>query len=304
MKIAFLWHGIDGRYGQWKDGLWKAMQIIEKSHMVRYFDPKEIFACGGFPNGFIPDWILIWEAPITYQSTEHGNWYKFVQNLPYKKALLFAGGEIKPEWVFNFDHIFIESQIDMETCERYGLPHSRAFGINNDIFKHEQQPKIWDGMHQCTCASWKRTWLMTKALKSKSMVCGRYQESDPKCWWEAREHGALILPEQSAESVNALLNASHCLVQTSEFWGGGQRATLEAIAAGIPVICMEDSPKNREFVEESGYGIVCKPEVSEIGKSVDEIKKRYWNINKALEYTKKWTAEKYADDILKIICEK
>lgn len=295
LKISVVWQGVSGRYGQWKDGLWKALQIIGKKHEVRLFEPE------GDIESFNPDWILYWEAPISAQGKDKEKWNRVV-NLPFKKALLFAGGDINPMWVEGFDHIFIESQIDMDTCERFGLPHSRAFGVNEEIFKPESQPKIFDGMHQCTCASWKRTWLMTEALGTDSMVCGRYQLHDPKCFDDARSHGALVLPEQSAESVAALINASHCVVNTSGFWGGGQRATLESIACGVPVIVMKDSPKNCEFIHESEYGIICEPNVQSIIKAVTEIQLKKWDKEIALKYIQeKWTAKKYADDILSIL---
>lgn len=296
MKIAFIWQGISGRYGQWQDGLYAAMQIIGKKHEVRVFEPE------GNIEAFNPDWVLYWEAPITYQSNKDGDKYKRIQNLPFKKALLFAGGEIKPMWMQNFDHIFVESQIDMDTCERFGLPHSRAFGINDQIMKPQKQPKIWDAMHQATCASWKRTWLMTEVFKDKSLLCGRFQESDPNCWIRARENNALVLPEQSAESVASLLNASYCMAQTSEFWGGGQRATLEAISCGIPVIAMSDSPKNCEFIRESGYGIICDPKPELIKDAFQELMAKKWDIEVSQKYIREnWTAKIYANDILKVL---
>lgn len=295
MKIAFVWQGISGRYGQWKDGLYAAMQIIGKKHEVQYFEP------GDNIKEFNPDWILYWEAPCTINGKDSDK-YKRVCSLPFKKALLFAGGQIEPMWVKDFDNLFIESQIDMDTCERYGLPHSRAFGVNTEIFKPQKQPKIFDGMHQCTCASWKRTWLMTEVLKEKSMVCGRRQETDPRCFDDAIKHGALVLPEQSAYSITALLNASYCVVNTSEFWGGGQRATLEALACGIPAIVMSDSPKNCEYIRDCGYGIICDPNVESIKKAVEEIKNRIWYPEDALNYIEeKWSEKKYAQAILDII---
>ena len=48
--------------------------------------------------------------------------------------------------------------------------------------------------------------------------------------------------------------------------------TLEAMACGVPVVCMEDSPKNREYVEESGFGKVVYPNKEEIKRAVEEIK--------------------------------
>lgn len=295
MKIAFIWQGISGRYGQWKDGLYQTMQIIGKKHDVHLFEPE------GNIESFKPDWVLYWESPATAHGKDKKNWDK-VCNLPFKKALLYAGGEVDAMAVKDFDHVFIESQVDMETCERLGIPHSRAFGINDEIMKSQIQPKIWDGMQQATCAAWKRTWLMTEALKEKSLVCGRFQEHDPACFERATTHGALVLPEQSAESVCSLLNASRCLVQTSSGQGGGQRATLEAIACGIPVIAMTDSPKNCEFVRESGYGLICEPKVEAIKESIKEIKSNQWNIDDGVSYIKKnWSAKKYADDLLKIL---
>lgn len=294
MRISFVWQGVSGRYGQWKDGLYEAMQIIGRRHEVGLFEPD------GAIEEFDPDWVLYWEAPVTFVGRDSDK-YKRVCALPFRKALLFAGGQIEPMWVKDFDHLFIESRIDMDTCERFGLPHSRAFGINDAVFKPQRQPKAFEAMHQATCASWKRTWLMTEAFGGRSLVCGRYQETDPRCWTEARGHGALVLPEQSAESVAALLNASNCMAQTSEFWGGGQRATLEAIACGIPVIAMSDSPKNCEFIRESGYGVICDPNPESIRKAYGEIMQRTWDTGVALEYMKKWSAAKYAGDILGVI---
>lgn len=295
MRIAFIWFGINGRYGQWKDGLYAAMRIIGQKHEVRYFDPSDDV------ESFKPDWVLFWEAPICYQGKD-GEMYRRVCSLPFRKALLFAGGEIKPMWVKDFDHIFVESAIDAEACGRFGLPHSRAFGINDSIFRTQEQPKIFDAMHHATCASWKRTWLMTGGLGAMSMVCGRFQPHDPKCFDDARRDRALVLPEQSAESVASLLNASHCLAQTSGFWGGGQRATLEAIACGIPVVATRDSPKNCEFVAASGYGVICDPTVESVKNAVKDVKSRVWDKEIAIEYIREnWTAQKYADDILKCL---
>lgn len=295
MKIAFVWQGFDGRYGAWRDGLWAAMKIVEKHHEVRYFDFP--LATNGI-HEYNPDMVLYWEAPCTYAGKDRMNYWE-VQALPYKKALLFAGGNLKPEWLEGFDLFFVESKINEEEFTALGKPWKRAFGVNTQIFKPEKQPKVFDGVFQATCASWKRPWIGSEALGNKYMVMGRYQETDPIGFQRVRESGGLVLPEQTAEGVNSLINASHTVVNTSDFWGGGQRSTLEAMAAGIPVVVMEDSPKNREFVEESGFGIIVNPNPQAVKDGVETLKRLQLDPNKGIEYVKsKFTEQHYADAIM------
>lgn len=299
MKIAFVWQGFDGRYGQWKDGLYAAMKIIERQHEVRYFD---------FPltdiHDFNPDVVLYWEAPCTFAGKDRLNYWA-VQALPYKKALLFAGGNIKEEWLEGFDLFFVESRVNEEEFEAMGKPWMRAFGVNTTIFKPERQPKVFDGVFQATCASWKRHWLGAEALKDKYAVMGRFQETDPTGFMRVRDAGGLVLPELSAEGVCAMINASHTVVNTSSEVGGGQRTTLEAMACGVHPVVMSDSPKNMEYVLESGFGRVADPDPKSIMDAVEGLK--WQNTSKPEDGVKyiqsKWTEQHYADALLKGIHE-
>lgn len=291
MRISFCWQGLDGRYGQWNDGLRAAIRILAKTHEVRLFD----FPLKGMDE-FKPDIVLYWEAPCTINGKDRDN-YRSVLELPYKKALLFAGGELRKEWVYQFDLLFVESQIDEDTCARLGIPSKRAFGVNTEIMKPQKQGKAFDACFQATCASWKRHWLLAEALHEKACIVGRFQESDPIGFIRAREHGAVVLPEVSAEGVAALLNASHTMVNCSDFWGGGQRATLEAMACGVQPIVMDDSPKNREYVEESGFGQVCAPDPNAIRDAV--VTTGDYDRQKGIEYIQsKYTEGHYARALL------
>lgn len=294
MKIAFIWQGFDGKYGVWRDGLYAAMKLLEQTNEVKYFDTsrvKDIY-------DFEPDVVLYWEAPCTFAGKDRLNYWA-VQQLPFKKALLFAGGPIKEEWLEGFDLFFVESRINEQEFEALGKPWKRAFGVNTQIFKPEKQPKVFDGVFQATCASWKRHWLGAEALHEKYAVMGRYQETDPTGFMRVREQGGLVLPEQSAEGVNALINASHTVINSSDYWGGGQRSTLEAMAAGIPVIVMEDSPKNREYVEESGFGWVVDPKPQAIKDAVEITKTLNYKGDFGVKYVhSKWTEKHYADALL------
>lgn len=297
MKIAFVWQGLSGRYGQWKDGLWAAMKEIEnQGHDVRYFDVDELDDL--IP--FRPDFVLYWEAPCTLQGKDAEN-YRAVMDLPFPKGLLFAGGPVNSQICYGFDIYFVESLINEEEFERIGLKWKRAFGVNTQIMRPEVQPTVFDGFMQATYALWKRHDLFARALKTRGIAAGRKQEHEPQCYESCEHNGVLTLTEQPAETVASLINASKFVVNTAEFWGGGQRCTLEAMACGKPVIVMSDSPKNREFVEESGAGFVVEPDAARIAEKIastsPEIIVEMGRL--AHEYVqRKWTERHYAEAIL------
>jgi glycosyltransferase involved in cell wall biosynthesis len=288
MRIAFVWQGVSGRYGFWKDGLYSAMKHIEEKHEVRYIEPWE---------EVMPDEIVLyWESACTINGKDGEN-YKRIQQLPNKKALLFAGGPVQKEWFFNFDHVFVEGEFNKQELYALDISCSIAFGVNEEIFFPEKQQKTIDGFMQATFASWKRQPLFAEALGSKGLLCGRYQEEDQSPWVNSSQ--SVRLPELPAEAVARLINASHAVVNTSEYWGGGQRCTLEAMACNVPAIVMSDSPKNREFVEESGAGIVCDPTPEAIRQAVGSVKGKDMGGKKYIE--SKWTSRHYADSLLKFI---
>jgi glycosyltransferase involved in cell wall biosynthesis len=297
LNIGFVWQGVSEPLVRehWKDGLYVAMKEVEKYHNVSYLEPWDNF------DGL--DLLLYWEAPVSFCGGNSSH-YQRVKNYPIKKVLLFAGGQIRPEWIEGFDHICVESQINCaELCE-LGFPHSTAFGINDVMFKPLPLPKSWDGIHHGTFADWKRQRLVGEALKDKAVLAGRRQDSDTHDYNECVRFGAYIVPEQTYEEVNKLINLSHTMVQTANMWGGGQRATLEAMACGVPVICMSDSPKNREYVEESGFGLVVEPTVQAIRDAVSHIKNNPNDFpsSRGIDYVKsKWTSKHYADSILKTL---
>lgn len=294
MKLTFIWQGFDGKYGQWNDGLCAAMKLIEKEHEVQYLDTTRLSEI----TAFNPDFVLYWEAACTYAGKDRENYWN-VQDLPYRKALLFAGGPIKAEWLGGFDLFFVESEINEQEFEALGLPWRRAFGVNTQIMQYQKQPKVFDGTMQATCASWKRPWLLAEALHEKALIFGRYQESDPIGFMRSREQNALVLPEQSAEGVASFLNASHTVVNCSEYWGGGQRCTLEAMSCGVFPIVMEDSPKNIEYVRESGFGTVVKPEPDAIREAVHKAIDNGYDPHDGIKYIQsRWTEQHYADAIL------
>lgn len=292
MKISFIWQGVSNPKirEHWKDGLYAAMKILEEDNQVEYLEPTDQID----PESI----ILYWEAPCTSNGKD-GMKYRRIQSLPNKKILLFAGGPIKSEWAKGFDMFCVESKINEEECSALGIPWVRAFGVNTQIFKPMDIINIYSACFPATCASWKRQGLFAEALGEYGVLCGRDQAEDPIPFQEARTRGTLVLPELPAEMVNIVYNVSHSLVNTSDFWGGGQRATLESLACDVFPIVMTDSPKNREYIEESGCGAIVEPNSSEISKAVGKYREL---TGRGREYImRKWTEQHYADNLLKAI---
>lgn len=293
MIITFCWQGVSDKnvFSHWNDGLREAMRIIEKDHEVRYKEPWEDMGD--------TDVVVYWEAPCTIQGPHSENYRKILAHQG-KKVLLFAGGPLKYEWVKDFDLVFTESAINDKELEEMGVPHKRAFGINERIFEPLNVPKQYDGAHHGTFASWKRQWLLAEALKEKALIFGAKQESDMRPWTESMNHGATVMGKQDYQMTNALINSAHCVVNCADFWGGGQRTTLEAMCAGLPVIAMSDSPKNREYIEECGGGLIVPPEAIKIKEAVEQVK--LWSKNDKIrgrEYVlSKWTSKHYAKSLL------
>lgn len=300
-KVDFFWFGIKGRYGVWFDGLWAAMKILEETYDVEYKDPSE--------DEIRPDAvILFWEAACSVKHPEYSIWFNKIRFAPNKKILLFAGGPIESEWFEGFDHVCVESAINASELEMLNIPHSTAFGINSDIWKPMEEEKKWITNTIGTCASWKRQWLAGEAFKEHALIVGRGQESDPYPFDRCREMGTTVLDEMKPVELVKLVNQTNVCLQLADYWGGGQRVTLESMACGIPVVCMSDSPKNREYVEESGFGIVAEPNIESIRHAVYSLIDAPISSKIGRDYIEsKWTHKHYADNLIKAIktvCEK
>lgn len=266
------------------------MQLLEREYDVEYKEPWD---------DINPDAVVLyWEAPCTVNgaNAEH---YNRIHNLPNRKVLLFAGGPIQKDWVENFDCLAVESRINEEECDLLGIPWHRAFGINTDLFKPMNVLKTHTTVTHGTSASWKRQWLVCQAMGSEALVFGQPQATDMRPFDECRECQATVLLEQPYDRAAELLNTAYVSVNCADFWGGGQRATLEAMACNLPVVVMEDSPKNREYVEEAGIGAVCAPNPGDIKRAVEGL----ISVSGGRDYVlSKWTPRHYADNLKHIIC--
>lgn len=294
MKIGFVWQGVTGRKDHWNDGLRGAMRILETQHEVTYLEPWDSL------SGY--DVLLYWEAPCTILGSNSQH-YENVRRSPGKKVLLFAGGPLKYEWVKGFDVLAVESAINEQECRDLGIPYARAFGVNTDVFKPLRTPPEYVTVTHGTCASWKRQWLVCRAMGMEALVFGARQANDRRPFDECEECKAKVIDEVPYQEANRLLNLAEVSVNCADFWGGGQRATLEAMACNLPVVVMSDSPKNREFIEDGGVGMICAPEPEAIRNAVQIAREMpLVTRQKARDYVlSKWTPKHYADSLNRII---
>lgn len=283
MKIAFLWEGNENYRFRLTDGLGEALKELKKrGHEIGYFEPDNEVRIIGFK----PDAILNW-GPLCARTTDK------VKSYPYKKAIAFGGGPIEQGNVDGFDLYFTESELNEIELTNYSKPWIRAFGINEKAFSPEKLEKKYDGVFAGTFALWKRPELFAQALGPKGVAVGIKQDHEKQCYEICEELGVEVHDEIEREQIAKLINQSHTVVNTSEFWGGGQRLTLEALACNVPPIVMSDSPKNIEYVEESGFGLVVDPNPEAIKEAIEQLKGK--EINSRPYILEKFTIKGYAD---------
>lgn len=298
MRIGFVWQGISDPkvLAGWRDGLWQAVEILKTRHDVTYLEPWDDL------SGY--DVILYWEAPLTIQGANAAH-YRNVCQAPCKKVLLFAGGPLRADWVAAFDLVVVESEINAQECRDQGIPFAKAFGVNCDVWVPRETEKKFLAAHHGACAGWKRQHLGAEALGERFLVVGPRQECDPYTFDRSKELGATVIEGKlPPEECAALVSTAKVLLQTSDYWGGGQRATLEGMAMGLAPVCMEDSPKNREFLEGSGLGRIVRPEPSAIREACEALAASWGptEASAARAYVvENWSGQKYGADLLEIV---
>ena len=215
---------------------------------------------------------------------------QFLKGKGIPMAICLTGGTFR-EQIDAFDLVFVESEVYKQEFERLGKRVIKAFGVNTELFKPIEQPKIWDAIFPATFANWKRHSIFTEAMGDKGLACGwMYQDHETENWQMCQDKGTMILPHLSHKAIAYLLNASKTCVITSDSTGGSQRTVLEAMACNIPVIVMQDSDKTTEYVRDCGTGDIINADPDSIRKAVERWKDKEVN-------TRDWVIENYSAEI-------
>lgn len=284
MKIAFAADGAHIHYGKdWTDGLWRALERLREKHIINVFDAQDQAGI----KGFEPDVVLFWGSLL-------GAPAQSIKELPYSKAIAFAGGPISQQDATGFDLYFYESKVNHNEFDMLGLPNRLAFGINEETFFPQQLPKKYLACFPASFALWKRHDLFATAVGNRGVACGLFQDHEKECFEVCHRNQVEVFGSIPRHTVREIINSSHAMLNTASYWGGGQRSTLEAMACDIPVVVMADAPKNCEFVEESGFGFIVPPDVSAIRSVLEKIEGSA--LTGGRDYVmSKWTSQHYAD---------
>ena len=230
-----------------------------------------------------PDVILFFRD-FTSKTTQ----YLMGKGIPM--AICLTGGKFRNN-IDAYDLVFVESEVYKREFEQLGKRVIKAFGVDTDLFKPIQQPKIWDAIFPATFANWKRHSIFTEAMSYRGLACGwMYSDHEQENWQICQEKGTMILPHLSHKAVAYLMNAAKTCVITSDSTGGSQRTVLEAMACNIPVIAMHDSDKTTEYVRDCGVGEIINADPGSIIKAVDKWKDEVVN-------TREWVIENYSAEV-------
>jgi len=297
LRLAFVWDfsvtPLDV-YG-WGDGLSRALQLLasEYGYDIKVIPSSDIVEIYESLGAFSPEVILGWGSLDRPSFSGFGE-------LGIPTALCFAGGATKHDSAENFDVIFVENQVYLDSFIEQGYNARRAFGANDDLFQPMKLAKKWDGVYPASFAKWKRHKLFAQALGKKGLAFGKViQEERDDTIGYCINAGVTVLPQLTYDVVPYLIAQSHSVVITASSIGGSQRTTLEAMAMNVPPIVMSDSDKNVEYVKESGFGFIVDPDPKAIKEAVAKAKKMKPSEAGREYIMEKYSAKGYADSLHK-----
>lgn len=296
-----------------EDGLPRAVEVLAEKHQVEWYTGGDALT---FPHrGYILNRVpteagLI--ARLTAQSPDiivcwgslDRPWHRAVhEQFPgTPKVLCFAGGPREHIAKSYFRVIVVESQVYLDDFTKAGVTAMRGFGTNTKLFRSLGLPKVWRAIYPASFCFHKNIELFARAFEGSGFVVGNHNETTivSKLIQLRTPHAHRV----SSQVLCDLYNASHCTVLTGGPDSGCQRAVLESMACGIPVVVMRDNDKCAEFVRESGFGRICHPIDVEIRAAVEELLESPIDKTIGIEYVKtNWSEYQYADSLLRA-CEK
>lgn len=310
MNILFVkdWNTTYEEFADHWDGIMAAISEIGKKHKVTFvtklgennyeFDRWHMHVVSN--HGQFPFNPHLYDAVVCWGSLDRP-WHYLLRGYDGPKVLCFAGGPTNHPYRQFFDAMCAESKVYEDTFLKQGFKVVRAFGTNTKIFRLERRtPKAFQALYPASFCFHKNQELFARAMGSFGLCVGNHNEIS--IVGKVIQLGTPVLRRVSSEALADLYNMSSCVVLPGGPNSGAQRVVLESMACGTPVVVASDNDKCREFVEESGFGIVVEPVEREIQEAVRELIANPPDPLGGVNYVQsKWTEEHYAFSILKAI---
>lgn len=268
MKLAFIWEWGQAKeiYPNWRDGLRAAMEIIGKEHEVDWYLDEA-------PKGEY-DWIITW-------CDSNSNFSKFHTKYDARRAICLTTHPTNYHNLKGFDVVFCETEIIYNECRMYGVHAKRAFGTDDNFYKPMGKIQDIDYFYPATFSPWKKQ--SDIAHLGNKLWCVGTIQPDGQAEYDACVNNAVNtevgyfppghIRDYYSRAKNVIIPAIH----------GSERTVLESMSMNIiPQVMNPQNKRAASYIKEFQNSGTMMPRAF--------IQERY-------------SAKKYADDILKGLYE-
>jgi len=252
-KVAFI---CDLKYPKiWKDGLWAALQLLQKDYEVSIVNLHERIESEHSRRLSGADCIIAWSA-------FGGSCVKFLKDSGFvqPKLLCIGGTAAPPDGADLFEVLFYETHWYEDVIRHVNVKRIHAFGINADIYRLPttadkdgwlpRTSKIFDIISVGSFSVWKRHELLIGQEGIRLAIGEVQKENRPESYGIIQrllESGVMVSDMLDPYELAELYRVSKLAYIPAELHGGGERAILEARACGTPVKFETDNPKLEEL---------------------------------------------------------
>lgn len=249
-----------------------------------------------FTNNVYSDVLEGYDVILSWGSLDRP-WNELLRGVSTLKILQFAGGPTEHEFLAYFDAVAVESKVYEDRFKEQGCDVFRSFGTNQDVFYPiPDQPKTIQAIYPASFCGHKNIETFARAMEGRGILVGNWNEE--RLVGKAKSLGTPCLKRVSSETLNTLYNMSKTTVVPCGPHGGAQRVVLESMACGIPVVVASDNDKCVEFVQESGFGMVCNPIAEDIRDCVNELIEKNLDYKIGVEYiSSNWSGYLWAKEL-------
>lgn len=240
----------DQRYPEyWKDGFWAAVGLLGADYEVTWHNVLTD------PNPPTKEFDLL---------LARGNWGGIVdkaarQIVAKKKTLYICGNVSGPEDPHFYDVLFYENSLQRGQLKAFQFDDDHlihAFGVNTEINRPMELPKVIDYLSVGAFSLWKRQEMLLDKEGVRLVVGEVQQDNLPESMAiidRLVQGGVGVMGMVPPETLAVLYNLSKKVYIPADITGGGERAVQEAMACGVPVEIEGDNWKLAEFVTDGVY---------------------------------------------------